>query len=65
MVDSQYVGCAPDGRWVFRTKIFGGISAEVTTMFNGSNIVDIAKGRPPFPSITLFIFSLPILQHMA
>lgn len=33
-------------------------------MFNGSNIVDIAKGRPPFFNIGHFIFVVPISQSM-
>jgi hypothetical protein len=53
-----YAGCAPHGIWVFRSKIFGGLSAEVTTIFNGSSIVDISKRRPLFIATLTLIFSL-------
>lgn len=36
-------GVTPSGLFVFRSKLFGGISNEVSVMFNESNILDMFK----------------------
>lgn len=38
------IGCTPNGLFIFRSKLFGGISHEVLTMFNKSNIMAKFKG---------------------
>jgi hypothetical protein len=50
------LGCAPNGLFVFRSKIFGGLSAEVTTIFNTSNIAKMATGDVFFVPDTHPIF---------
>ncbi len=52
-------GCAPNGIWVFRSSIFGGMSAEVTTIFNESKLPEMLKSNTFPHSIGPFIFSLP------
>ena len=32
------------GLFVYRSALFGGMSAEVTTIFNGSNLLQLLKG---------------------
>jgi hypothetical protein len=44
---------APDGLWMYRSKLFGGMSAEVLTIFNKSDLMARLKGmqiRSPFAS---------------
>jgi hypothetical protein len=33
------------GLFVYRSKLFGGLSAEVLTIFNQSNIMNLLKGK--------------------
>jgi len=42
--DRSLAVVAPNGLFVYRTKLFGGITAEVTTQFNGSNLMETLKG---------------------
>lgn len=39
----MYLGVAPNGLFTFRSKLFGGISAEVSTIFNESTILEKFK----------------------
>jgi len=47
--------------FVFRSKIFGGLSAEVTTIFNTSSIANMAKGDVLFVPETHPIFQISFL----
>lgn len=59
-----YAGCAPNGTWIFRSKIFGGLSGEVTLIFNESKIVPIAKRRSSFSPSMTSIFHFFFLQEV-
>lgn len=39
------IGVAPNGLFIFRSKLFGGISNEVSVMFNESKIMDMFKSK--------------------
>ncbi len=47
-------GITPNGLIVFRSRIFGGLSAEVLTIFNGSDLAQKLKGTTfckPIPNL--------------
>jgi hypothetical protein len=43
------------GLFVYRSKLFGGLSAEVLTIFNNSKILDLLKGREIPASIPILV----------
>lgn len=56
LTESPHIGCAPDGRFIFRSKIFGGITHEVTTMINKSDLLNMLEREKIPLSLTFFFF---------
>jgi len=55
----------PNGLFVYRSKLFGGMTAEVLTIFNKSNLLVKLKGSEiPRPQANL-IFFISRMQSMA
>lgn len=50
----------PNGLFVYRTKLFGGMAAEVLTMFNKSDLMEKLRGTQIRNSSSSFIFSPPM-----
>ena len=54
----------PNGLFVYRSKLFGGMSAEVLTIFNKSNLLIKLKGTEiPCPLAYLIFFISRMAEH--
>ena len=55
----------PNGLFVYRSKLFGGMSAEVLTIFNKSNLLIKLKGNEIPCPLAYLIFFISRMQSMA
>ena len=54
----------PNGLFVYRSKLFGGVSAEVLTIFNKSNLLIKLKGTEIPCPLAYLIFLISHMQSM-
>ena len=57
--------CTINGLWIFRSRIFGGLAAEVLTIWNQSSMSQMVNSKVFAAGNTIRILTIFVLQHMA